>query len=631
MRFFNGKPLELLAPAGNFDIFKSVVETKCDAIYFGGQQLNMRMIRKGYNFTNEELKEAVQLGKANDKLSYITLNNLLDTKDIEVAKEYLQQLEDIKPDAIIVQDFAILELIQQLGLKLPVHASVMMNVHNLPMIQRLKEKGVSRVVLSRETTLAQVAYYHSHTDVELEYFTHGDMCVAHGAQCYYSSMIFGMSSNRGKCLKPCRWNFNDAYPLAVKDLSLYPYLPEMIQAGITSFKLEGRMREKEFITNLINCYGDAFDRYIEDPLGFDRLKDNQNIIDQRKRDLSVAYAFGNPGAANINTRWEGTGKFYSTGKMFSTPTEELNIDQAQIDKVKEQFFTHSAEITTSTASKASKAVTPTKLSVRVNSVEQAELAIRLGVDRIYLAADVYLPQKAFTIDNIKKLSAIKGSAELYASTPRMMDQLHFEQYANALPKLKESIDGLLVTNLGAINAFKTLEIPMVGDYSLNVFNPLAAAFYKKEGLKSVTASLELFAADLSELLNGSEDMEIVVHGPMAAMYLEHDLYSAMGHEESSVLYLANEAGKFPVYKDIFGRNHVQGTHNLCLLPVMDSIKNANAAFVRIEGQCESLETLELLITLYQKAIGSNDNANDLYAALCKKTPESRYGFGALKF
>lgn len=618
MRYFNGKPLELLAPAGNFEIFETVVKTGCDAIYFGGQQLNMRMIRKGFNFSNEELKEAIDMAHSAGKLAYITVNNLLDTKEINVARDYLAYLETIQPDALIVQDFAIIELIREMGLHLPVHASVMMNVHNLPMIQALKKQGVSRVVLSRETTLAEVQYLKSHTDVELEYFTHGDMCIAHGAQCYYSSMIFGMSSNRGKCLKPCRWNFNDSYPLAVKDLCLYPYLPEMIQAGVTSFKLEGRMREKEFISQLIGYYADAFDRYIEDPVSFNRWKSYPEIVDKRKRDLSTAYAFGNPGKDNINTRWEGTGKFYSTGKMFSTPTEELDITNEQTTALEKVLSVRSTEVGSP------------KLAVRVNNMEQAEAVLELSVDRLYLAADVYLPDPAFSLTDIKALSERRGKTELYVCTPRMMNALHFDQYSAWLPKAKSYVQGILVSNLGAIEAFGGLGLNMAGDYSLNVYNGLSAEFYKRQGLKTLTPSLELFGEDLAQLIESTSDLELVVQGPLPAMYLEHDLFKAMGWPEDQPGMLENEAGRFPVYKDVSGRNHVFGTHQLTLLPLAETLKKSPLAFVRIEGQIESAASLKNLIQLYQQALVGQANGEVLYHKLQNTTTHS-YAYGALKF
>jgi len=627
MRYFNNKPIELLAPAGNFEIFQEVVKTKCDAIYFGGKSLNMRMIRKGFNFSDEELEKAIKLAKENDKKTYITVNNLIDFEEIDKAKKYLTKLSQIKPDGLIVQDFSILEIIKELNLPLEVHSSVMMNVHNIPMIEALKKHNVSRVVLSREATLEDVRRIKNQTGMEIEYFTHGDMCIAHGAQCYYSSILFGMNSNRGKCLKPCRWWYSNCqdsqekdFPLAVKDLCMYPYLLEMINAGVTSFKLEGRMRDKEFITKLINYYGDALDRFIEDPVGYDRYKDYDNIYNSRKRDLSTGYAFGKPGSKNINSRNEGTGKIFSTGKMFSTPTKEKSIDpettlklKSIIKTTKETINETLKNITNETAN--NNLTNKPKISIKVNNIKQAVSAVESNVDRIYITGDCLKPDKPFTIDNIKSLKDLIEKknllTEIYVGTPRMMAEKHFELYNVWLKKLKPYIDGILVGNLGGVEAFKDLGLPIVGDYSLNVFNYYAALFYKKEGVSTVTPSIETNAKNLIHLLDKINFAEVVVHGRIPVMYFEHDFYEVYNQSEDEVLKLYNEAGEFEIYKDQHERTHMMTRNTYSLLPVLNELLEHNVSYVRIEGQLETPENIKMIVSevknIINKEILNTDN------------------------
>ncbi len=618
MRVFRDKKIELLAPAGNFEIFKAIVDSGCDAIYFGGQRMNMRMIRKGFNFSDEELKEAIGLAKEKDKATYITLNNLLDHEESEAVTDYLRYIESIGPAGIIVQDMAVLDRVNQLGLDIEVHASVMMNVHNLEMIHALEKKGVKRVVLSRETTLAEARYFHDHSGVELEYFTHGDMCIAHGAQCYYSAMLYGMSSNRGKCLKPCRWWFDiegkRQFPLAVKDMSMIAHLPEMIHSGITSFKIEGRMREKDFIVNLINHYGEVLDRYIEDPIGYDYRTQEKWIYENRKRDLSTAYAFGNPGLSNINSRYEGTGKFYSTGKMFSTPTEESEIEPQQVKALK-TVFNHSGQI-------------PKKLSVRVESMTQAKLAIREGVHRIYLAADVFEPLKAFTVYDLEALSDIKGNTELFVCTPKMMNETQFERYTAWLEKVKHKIDGLLITNLGALEAFKYLKkegLVLVGDYSLNIFNKHAAAFYVDEGLDEVTPSIELPGKELKALIDSGYAFEVVTHGKLTTMYLSHDLYEAYETSTDFNLIFENEAGEYLVKRDVFGKNHLLMQKYYTLLPVVSQLGSHS---VRIEAQSMDDQTLLAVIKAHKRGLEGDGHP---LKALKEELPGHAVTLGATRF
>lgn len=641
-RYFNGKEVELLAPAGTFDIFKEVIEANCDAVYFGGPSLNMRMMRKGYNFTYEQIIEAVQIARALGKKAYVTVNNLLNEGELEEAADYLRFLEHAAPDAIIVQDFAVLELIRQLELSIPVHSSVMMNVHNIEMVEALKELGVTRVVTSREMDLASTRYLKAQTGMELEYFIHGDMCSVHGANCYFSSLVFGMSSNRGKCLKPCRWDYRvkkdgfvypSEYPLAVKDMYMYEHIPELIHGGITSFKIEGRMRDTDFVLMLIKAYGDAIDRYIDDPVGFERTKDRELLYENRKRDFSTAYAFGRPGLSNINRRYEGTGKFYSTGKVFSTPTEERELGEKRLEEIKE-IWSKSSPSENSENSRS-------EISVHVNNVTQAEAAMRSGADHIYLSGDVYEPDHAFTKEEIEQLAAQKGNAKLYVCLPRMMTELQFDIYEGLLSGERLPIDGVVVTNLGAVRKFAGMGYPLVGDFNLNVYNKLSAGFYHNKGVTRLTASMELPAIDLRALLaEAPAPMEALVHGSPALMYMEHDLYQntevfeAVGEEDNayvanSILVLKSDKGESPVYRDVYGRNHLTLAKELCLLPLVPELKKAGLKVFRIEGTTYSPEQLERIIAVYRTALNEPERAEELFTSL--QPVYAGYTLGALQF
>lgn len=641
-RFFNGKEVELLAPAGTFEIFKEVIAANCDAVYFGGPSLNMRMMRKGYNFSFEQIIEAVQIAHSLGKKVYVTVNNLLNEGELEEAADYLRFLENAGPDAIIVQDFAILELIRELGLSIPVHSSVMMNVHNIEMVEALKELGVTRVVTSREMDLASTRYLQAQTGMELEYFIHGDMCSVHGANCYFSSMVFGMSSNRGKCLKPCRWDYRvkkdgliypSEYPLAVKDMYMYEHIPELIHGGITSFKIEGRMRDTSFVLMLVSAYGDAIDRYIADPVGFERAKDRDVLYENRKRDFSTAYAFGRPGLSNINKRYEGTGKFYSTGKVFSTPTEERELGEKRLNEIRSFWsaYTGTQRVTAE----------PPEISVHVNNVTQAKAALAAGADHIYLSGDVYEPDHAFTKEEIKQLAAIKGEAKLYICLPRMMTELQFDIYDGLLSGERLPIDGVMVTNLGAVRKFSDKGYPLIGDFNLNVYNKLSAGFYSKMGVTRLTASMELPAIDFRALLAETPvPLEAIVHGSPALMYMEHDLYEntevlePIGEEDNtyvanSVLVLKTDKGESPVYRDVHGRNHLTLAKELCLLPLVRELKEAGLAVFRIEGTTYRPEQLAAIVAAYKTAVNEPERAEELLAAL--NPIYAGYTLGALQF
>ncbi len=627
-RYYNGQPIELLAPAGTFEIFESVIRANCDAVYFGGSILNMRMIRKGYNFSNEEIKKAVETAHQLNKKVYVTVNNLFSHEDLDAAIDYLNFLESVQPDALIIQDFALFQLAKELNLTLELHSSVMMNVHNLATIEKLETLGVTRVVTSREMSLEEITALKAKTTVAFEYFVHGDMCVSHGAQCIYSGMLFGMSSNRGRCLKPCRWSFDiekdgqlykPGFPLAVKDMCLYEHLPELIASGVTSFKMEGRMRDKEFITDLINLYGDAIDRFIASPESYDRSLNFEQIYDKRKRDLSSGYAFGKPGLSNINTRYEGTGKFYSTGKVFSTPTEETELSLDRINTIQNAF---DAEI----HHKDTSGALP-ELSVKVNTMDQAMLCLKKNIQHLYLSMDVFLPDTPFTLEDIRRLINQRGRTSIYITLPKMMTEVHFEQFDHWFMDEKLPVHGIVFTSLGTLHRYGGLGYKMIGDTSLNVYNYKAAQTYQDHGAHYLSPSLELPLKDMIALLKNSETpLELYVHGMPTVLYLEHDLYENTTGDDNGLV-LKTPAGEYPVYKDQHGRNHMTTAKELCYLPLIKTFIASGLSRFRIEGTTYSTARLGHLIDSYQHAI-SNGWAEDISLPTVTTTG---YTLGALTF
>lgn len=615
-RYFNNKEVELLAPAGNFEIFKEVIKLNCDAVYFGGKNLNMRLHRKDYNFSDAELMEAVALAHQYGKKAYITVNNMYNEEETKELKEFLFYLEKVKPDAIIAQDMSVIALIKEYNLTIPVHASVMMNVHNLNSIQVLKELGVTRVVLSRETTLSYSRYLSGVTDMELEYFIHGDMCVAHGGRCLYSGILFGQSSNRGRCLKPCRWEFDihqnnkeykAEFPLAVKDMYMYENIPELIHGGITSFKIEGRMRDLNYLTMIINSYGDAIDRYINDPLSFDRKKDANELYENRKRDTSTGYAFGSPGLSNINRRYEGSGKLYSSGKVFSTATEERFIAGEKIDKIREQLLDNNINNDERP-----------RLTVKVNNIEQAKICLQLGVDDLYLSGDVFRPNVPFNKCEIEELIRIKGEAKIYLGSPHMVFDEQYAEYEQYLSK-GLMIDGILATNIGSTRAFA--DYKLIGDYQLNVMNEKSARLYKELGINRFTLSPEGKLDEIIPLLSRlKEGCELIVHGSPTVMYMEHDLYENVEKGSDGLLYLVDEAGfKHPVYKDNHGRCHMLLYKNICYLPFLRELYMAGLTIFRLEIPHFDLIETQRIVSIYKRALEDLTTCEALYEELNQNT------------
>jgi putative protease len=606
-RFLNGKEVELLAPAGNFEIFKQVIDSGADAVYLGGKQFNMRMHRKDYNLTNDEIREAVSIAHSKGKKIYITFNNMMSDTEIDEAKDYLLFLQQVHPDALIIQDMGALEAIKELGINIPLHASVMMNVHNKQMIDRLWELGISRVVMSREVSLETIKCLSGATSMEFEYFVHGDMCAVHGAQCLYSGVLFGKSSNRGLCMKPCRWPFRikgkddetqmPKHYLAVKDMCMYRHIPELIHAGVNSFKVEGRMRDSQYLTALINIYRKAIDRYIDDPAGYyvDE-EDFKKLYDGRVRDLSTCYAFKIPGKANI----ELSGK--REPRIFSNAVEEFEINMGRIQEIKDRIHI--------------KKLGRPLLTVKVNNIDALKQAVDSGADEVYIAGEVFRRDRPFTRSQIREAVCYARDKKVYLSLPRMMFDRQFNDYQALINKYNElGITGVIISNLGAVQAFRNSGLKLIGDYSLNCYNSKTAEFYSREGLSRITASVETSVNVLKNILQRSSiPIEIVVQGAPVVMYMEHCVYAASESNltaqdccqdfcESQTICLIDERGcEHSVYADQYCRNHMITSKDICLLPLVGKLCSLGTAAVRVEGQHYRPDVLGKVISIYRHAI-----------------------------
>ncbi len=262
---------ELLAPAGDFDSLVAAVQNGADAVYFGGNMFNAR--RQAQNFDYNDMERAVKYAHLYNVKVYITFNILIKEREIATAIEFLHILDDLKVDGIIVQDIGLIVLIKELFPHIPIHASTQMTIHNLEGVLALQDMGISRVILAREVTLDEIEYIKSNSQVDLEVFIHGALCVSYSGQCLMSSMIGGRSGNRGMCAQPCRLPYevvdiNDNtirsknYLLSPKDLCTYDFLYDIIDAGISSLKIEGRMKRPEYVAVITKVYRQLIDTAI---------------------------------------------------------------------------------------------------------------------------------------------------------------------------------------------------------------------------------------------------------------------------------------------------------------------------------------------------------------------------------
>lgn len=269
---------ELLAPAGTYEAFIAAVENGADAVYLGGKLFNARA--NASNFDLEELAKITTYAHLRNVKIYVTLNTLLNNNEIQEALDFSYDLYNIGIDAVIVQDLGLAKILHEYIPNLPLHASTQMTIYNLEGVKKLKELGFTRVVLARELSLEEIKYICDNTDMEIEVFVHGALCISYSGQCLMSSMIGDRSGNRGKCAQPCRLPYTliknkhpitSGYLLSPKDLSTINYFSKL--PNITSLKIEGRMKSPEYVATVVSTYRKAID-------GIDVTAEDKNNLTQ---------------------------------------------------------------------------------------------------------------------------------------------------------------------------------------------------------------------------------------------------------------------------------------------------------------------------------------------------------------
>lgn len=269
------KKPELLAPAGNMESLKAAIAAGCDAIYLGGYLFGARSFAG--NFSNEELEEVVRYAHLYHVKIYVTTNTLVYENEVETFLNYIDFLYRINVDAVIIQDLGMMDLVRKLYPDFEVHASTQMHVHNLEGVKLVQALGLTRAVLARETPIEEIKKIKEKTNIELEIFVHGALCISYSGQCFMSSLIGNRSGNRGTCAQSCRKKYqllekignnfetitDQAYLLSTKDLNTLEHLGELIEAGVDSFKVEGRMKRPEYVYLVISIYRRAIDSYLE--------------------------------------------------------------------------------------------------------------------------------------------------------------------------------------------------------------------------------------------------------------------------------------------------------------------------------------------------------------------------------
>jgi len=306
--------VELLAPAGNLEKLKVAALYGADAVYCGGFSYGLR--EGADNFSYEELKEGTEFLHARDKQIYVTVNMIPHNEDLEGLPKYLLQLEEIGVDALIISDPGVLNIIREENIEIPLHLSTQANAVNYASVNFWHELGMDRIILARELSQAEIKEIRDNTEISLEMFIHGAMCISYSGRCLLSNYFVNRDANRGQCAHSCRWKYylmeeerpgeyypvfedkNGTHIMNSKDLCLIEYIPEVIETGVDSLKIEGRMKGMHYVANVVSTYKKAIDVYYADP-------DNYEFQEKWLKDLRKVSHRG-----------------YTTGFFLHPPTEE---------------------------------------------------------------------------------------------------------------------------------------------------------------------------------------------------------------------------------------------------------------------------------------------------------------------
>lgn len=338
------KKIELLAPAGDIEKLKIAVDYGADAVYFGGEMFSLRA--GAGNLTVDEIREGVEYAHSHGVKCHMTLNIFAHNEDIEPLRSYLNTIKDIPIDAFIVSDPGVICIVREIMPEAELHLSTQANMTNYVTARFWYNQGIKRLVLARELTLNEIRQVRDMIpdDMELEAFVQGAMCISYSGRCLLSNFMIDRDANRGQCAHPCRWKYKlveeqrpgEYYPveedtrgtyiLNSKDLCMLEHIPQLAQAGISSFKIEGRMKSVFYVATIVSAYRRAIDAYTEDPEGY--IYNPEWMSELKKashREFTTGFYFDKPTNEDQNYQTSAYTRDYSFIGMVKSYDSETNM------------------------------------------------------------------------------------------------------------------------------------------------------------------------------------------------------------------------------------------------------------------------------------------------------------------
>lgn len=559
---------ELLAPCGSPDTLDAAIKSGADAVYLGGTILNARM--NAENFNNAVLKSSVQKCHDNGVKIYVTLNTLVYDREFDTAVRYAAELYEIGVDALIIADIGLAGMIHEIIPEFELHASTQMSGHNAEMAKALYQKGFSRMVCARELTRDEIGCLKRESPVGIEMFIHGAHCVSVSGQCLMSSLIGGRSGNRGDCAQPCRMKYNGGYPLSLKDMCLAGHISEIIDLGIDSLKIEGRMKSADYVYSVTSIYRRLLD---------ERRNADENEISQLMKIFSRSgftdgYYTGkiNPSMLGIRTESdkESTKNVKIVHRKLGEIREPLTVDRGKVElpdnKIKSQCEFVKRQ--------------PLK-SARFYNAEQ--IPDNHGFDIVYLPLADFNGHKA---NGVVLPCVIKDSEK--------------ESVKNKLRSaVNNGAEHVYVGNLGHAALCGEFDLKMHGDFRLNVFNNEAMRYYN-EIFEDVILSPELTLPQIRDI-GGRKS--VIIYGRIPMMILEKSIDTKSLKDRTNTVFPILKEGKrelicnsVPVYtadkKSELKKAGVVNTHYIFTVETADEVLNIIRAYDKElppKGNCRRIK------------------------------------------
>ena len=479
------KKPELLAPAGSYEAALAALKAGADAIYVGGRMLNARM--NASNLTDDELKKLTDVCHTRGVKVYVTVNTAVYDKELKEAVSYLDVLYKIGIDALIVSDLGLASLVRERYPNMELHASTQASGHNTQCAEAFAKMGFSRMVCARELSNSEITELCKSSPIEIEQFVHGAMCVSQSGQCLASAVMGGRSGNRGVCAQPCRMKYNDTYPLSLKDMCLANHITEIIESGVASLKIEGRMKSPAYVYEVVSTYRKLLDE------GRNAKNDEINTL------------------AGVFSRGGFTDGYYTESISHEMLGIRSDTDKKATSNVKTSFNDTNRSLPKIT-------VADRNPQGEVNFPKPPK---KQSSGKPILTARFYTPEQICGEDKFKHIYLPLDKYEKDACDGILLPPAVFGgEEKKFLCDLERAVSlgatEVLITHIGQIEIAKKYGLNIHGDYRLNIFNTSAAKLYTEMNVRDVILSPELTLPQIRDI---NAPKAVIAYGKFPIMLL----------------------------------------------------------------------------------------------------------------